>query len=83
MGGKLWDCVLVLVGFAVLNHNYFFLRPLSVCVKSAGWLLNEEDTVGWFERGTAVESLGGGVRGTGSGGRGRRQPGLAIVVGLA
>lgn len=53
-----------------------------MCGKSAAQLLKEEETDGWRERGSAVELFGGGVRGAGSGGRGRRQPGLATGVGV-
>lgn len=53
-----------------------------MCGRSAARFLKEEETDGWRERGSAVEPLGGGVRGSGSGGRGRRQPGLATGVGV-
>lgn len=72
-------CFCCVGGVSFLFFN--FLCVLCVCVwKSAGRLLNEEETDGWRERGSAVEPLGGRVRGAG---RGRRQPGLGLGVGVS
>lgn len=51
MGGKLWGCVLLFAGFALpVTVVTSFCVPCA-CVKSAGWLLNEEETDGEGERG--------------------------------
>lgn len=38
---------------------FFLLPPFCVYRKSAGWLLNEEETDGWREGGSVVESGAG------------------------
>lgn len=51
LGGKLWGCVLLFADFALpVTVVTSFCVPCA-CVKSAGWLLHEEETDGEGERG--------------------------------
>lgn len=84
-GGLTWVVSCGVVSSCLRVLLFFLITVISFCVpcvcgKSVGWLLDEEETDGWHERGSAVEPLGGGVRGAG---RGRRQPGLGLGVGVS
>lgn len=77
MGGKLWGCMLLFVGFATrVLLLLIFLFASLVCVERARvGFERREEAEGWRGKRSAVEPpLGGGLRGR------RRKPGLGTGV---